>query len=561
MDRMGADFYNVLNMIKDRLSANPVPIVLPIGASETFTGLVDLIGNEAIVYNVDDGTSFESVPIPEDMKELSEKWRKNLIEEVASYDEELLEKYIGGEELSIDEIKFAIRKACIDGSMIPTLCGSAFKNKGVQRVLDSVIDYLPSPLDKGAVVGSLKHDPDQVIERSPDDSEPFAALAFKIMTDPFVGRLTFFRVYSGKISTGDFVYNATSDGKSRVGRLMLMHADKREERSSVSTGEIAAVVGLKQVRTGDTLCSVDKPILLESLEFPEPVISVSVEPLSKSDQENLTTGLVKLAEEDPTFTVKTNEETAQTIISGMGELHLEIIVDRLKREFNVGVHTGSPQVAYKESITESISDVHGKFVKQSGGRGQYGHVVINLEPSEPGKGFTFNNKITGGSIPREYINPVSSGIEEAMKNGVLAGYPLEDLEVSLIDGSYHDVDSSEIAFKIAGSMAFAEAVKQASPAILEPMMSLEVVMPEEYLGAVMGDVTSRRGNIQGTTQRKDAHVLNCEIPLSSVFGYATDLRSMTSGRALFTMQFSHYEKTPKFIQEKIIEKYQGKAVV
>ena len=560
MDRMGADFYNVLGMIKDRLSANPVPIVLPIGASETFTGLVDLISNEAIIYDVDDGTSFQNVEIPADMKELSDKWRKNLIEEVASYDEDLLEKYIGGEELSIEEIKIAIRKACIDGSMIPTLCGSAFKNKGVQRVLDSVIDFLPSPLDKGPVIGSLKNDPENEIERKPSDSEPFSALAFKIMTDPFVGRLTFFRVYSGKISTGDFIYNSTSDSKSRVGRLMLMHADKREERSSVSTGEIAAVVGLKQVKTGDTLCSVDSPILLESLEFPEPVISVSVEPLSKSDQENLTTGLVKLAEEDPTFTVKTNEETAQTIISGMGELHLEIIVDRLKREFNVGVHTGSPQVAYKESITTSVSDVHGKFVKQSGGRGQYGHVVIDLEPSEPGKGFTFNNKITGGSIPREYINPVSNGIEEAMKNGVLAGYPLEDLEVSLIDGSFHDVDSSEIAFKIAGSMAFAEAVKKASPVILEPMMSLEVVMPEEYLGAVMGDVTSRRGNIQGTSQRKDAHVLNCEIPLSGVFGYATDLRSMTSGRALFTMQFSHYEKTPNFIQEKIIEKYKGTSV-
>ena len=561
MDRMGADFYNVLDMVKDRLSANPVPIVLPIGAGDNFTGLIDLISNEAIVYTVDDGSSFEFVDIPIDMKEQSDKWRKNLIEEVASYDEELLEKYVSGEEILGDEIKNAIRKACIDGSMIPTLCGSAFKNKGVQRVLDSVIDYLPSPLDKDVVVGTLKEDPDKSIERRPDDNEPFSALAFKIMTDPYVGRLTFFRVYSGKISTGDFIYNSTSDVKSRVGRLMLMHADKREERNSVSTGEIAAVVGLKKVKTGDTLCAVDSPVLLESLDFPEPVISISVEPMSKSDQENLTTGLVKLSEEDPTFTVKTDEDTAQTIISGMGELHLEIIVDRLKREFNVGVHTGSPQVAYKESITCSVNDVEGRFVRQSGGRGQYGHVVINIEPSEPGKGYTFNNKIVGGAIPREYINPVSNGIEEAMKNGVLAGYPLEDVEVSLIDGSYHDVDSSEIAFKIAGSLAFSEAVKKASPVILEPMMSLEVVMPEEYLGTVMGDVTSRRGNIQGTDQRKDAHVLNCEIPLSSVFGYATDLRSMTSGRALFTMQFSHYAKTPNFIQEKIIEKYQGKAVV
>ena len=561
MDRMGADFYNVLDMVKDRLSANPVPIVLPIGSGDNFSGLIDLISNEAIVYTVDDGSSFEFVDIPIDMKEQSDKWRKNLIEEVASYDEELLEKYVSGEEILGDEIKNAIRKACIDGSMIPTLCGSAFKNKGVQRVLDSVIDYLPSPLDKDIIIGHLKNDPEKSIERKPDDNQPFSALAFKIMTDPYVGRLTFFRVYSGKISTGDFVFNSNSDTKSRVGRLMLMHADKREERNSVSTGEIAAVVGLKKVKTGDTLCSVDNPILLESLEFPEPVISISVEPLSKNDQENLTTGLVKLAEEDPTFTVKTDEDTAQTIISGMGELHLEIIVDRLKREFNVGVHTGSPQVAYKESITSPVVNIEGKFVRQSGGRGQYGHVVINIEPSEPGKGYTFNNKIVGGAIPKEYIKPVSNGIEEAMKNGVLAGYPLEDVEVSLIDGSYHDVDSSEIAFKIAGSMAFSEAVKKASPVVLEPMMSLEVVMPEEYLGTVMGDVTSRRGNIQGTSQRKDAHVLNCEIPLSSVFGYATDLRSMTSGRALFTMQFSHYEKTPNFIQEKIIEKYQGKAVV
>ncbi len=490
----------------------------------------------------------------------SEKWRRNLIEEVASVDEDLLDKYINGDELSVEEIKIAIRKACIDGSMIPTLCGSAFKNKGVQQLLDSVIEFLPSPLDKGDTVGVLKNDPEKEVIRKANDAEPFSALAFKIMTDPYVGRLTFFRVYSGKISTGDFVYNSTSDSKSRVGRLMLMHADKREERDTVSTGEIAAVVGLKQVKTGDTLCAVNDPILLESLEFPEPVISISVEPLSKSDQENLTTGLIKLAEEDPTFTVRTDEETTQTIISGMGELHLEIIVDRLKREFNVGVHTGAPQVAYKESITAPVNDVEGKFVRQSGGRGQYGHVVIDVSPAEPGKGYIFNNKIVGGAIPKEYINPVSNGIEEAMKNGVLAGYPLEDVEVTLKDGSFHDVDSSEIAFKIAGSMAFAEAVKKAAPVILEPMMSLEVVMPDEYLGSVMGDVTSRRGNIQGTTQRKDVQVLKCEIPLSSVFGYATDLRSMTSGRALFTMQFSHYDKTPNFIQEKIIEKFQGKAV-
>lgn len=560
MDRTGADFYNVIEMVKERLGANPVPVVLPIGAGELFTGLIDLVKNEAIVYTSDDGSQFEYIEIPDDMKENAEKWRQHLFEEVASYDEHLLEKFVEGEELHGDEIRAAIREACIDGSMIPTLCGSAFKNKGVQRLLDSVIDYLPSPLEKSEIEGYSIDNHDEVVVRKPDDDEPFSGLAFKIMTDPYVGRLTFFRAYSGKISTGDFVYNPNSDKKSRVGRLMLMHADKREERSTVTTGEIAAVVGLKDVRTGDTLCSVDEPVLLESLEFPEPVIAISVEPLSKADQENLSAALVKLSEEDPTFTVRTDEETSQTIISGMGELHLEIIVDRLKREFGVGVHTGAPQVAYKECITQSVENIEGKFVRQSGGRGQYGHVVISIEPNETGKGYEFVNKIVGGAIPREYINPVSNGIEEAMKNGVLAGYPIEDVIVTLIDGSYHDVDSSEIAFKIAGSMAFSDAVRKAAPALLEPMMSLEIVMPEEYLGSVMGDVTSRRGNIQGTSQRRDAHILNCEIPLSEVFGYATDLRSITQGRALFTMQFSHYANTPGFIQERIMEKFQGKVV-
>ncbi len=437
MDRTGADFYRVIEMVKERFKTNPVPIVLPIGSGELFTGLIDLVKNEAIVYTSEDGSQFEFIEIPDDMKEESDKWRHNLLEAVASYDEHLLEKYVNGEELLGDEIRVAIRKACIDGSMIPTLCGSAFKNKGIQRLLDGVIDYLPSPMDKGEVEGFSVDDTSKTVKRSPNDNQPFSALAFKIMTDPYVGRLTFFRTYSGKVSTGEFILNPNSNKKSRVGRLMLMHADKREERTTVSTGEIAAVVGLKEVRTGDTLCSVDDPVILETLDFPTPVIAIAVEPLSKIDQENLASSLIKLAEEDPTFTVKTEDETGQTIISGMGELHLEIIIDRLKREFNVGVHTGAPQVAYKETITQSVEKVEGKFVRQSGGRGQYGQVVISIEPNEPGKGFIFNNKIFGGAIPREYIPAVSNGIQESMKNGVLAGYPIEDVIVTLVDGSYH----------------------------------------------------------------------------------------------------------------------------
>jgi len=557
MDRTGADFFKVIEMIKERLNANPVPIVLPIGSGDIFTGLIDLIKMEAIIYTSEDGSSFEYGEIPSDMKEVADKWRLQLLEEVASYDEHLLEKYLDGETLLPEEIKLAIRKATLDGTMIPTLCGSAFRNKGVQRTLDAVIDYLPSPLDVGNVKGFDIDDDSLEVERTPDDNDHFSALAFKIMTDPYVGRLTFFRVYSGSVSTGEHILNPNTGKKERVGRLMLMHSNKREERKTVTTGEIAAMVGLKNTKTGHTLCSVDHPILLESMDFPEPVISIAVEPATKEGQDALTNGLVKLAEEDPTFIVRSDEDTGQTIISGMGELHLEIIVDRLKREFNVVVHVGSPQVSYKECITKKVEQ-EGRFVKQSGGRGQYGHVVIIIEPNESGKGFEFDNKIVGGKIPKEYIPAVEAGVKDAMGNGVVCGYPLEDIKVTLIDGSFHDVDSSEIAFKIAGSMAFRDAAKKASPTLLEPLMALEVVVPENYLGSVMGDVTSRRGNVKGMNPRNGVQVLNADVPLSEMFGYATELRSMTQGRAVFTMQFSHYAQAPKYIVEQMVEKFQGK---
>ena len=559
MDRTGADFYKVLGMIKERFNANPVPIILPIGAGQDFTGFVDLISNKAITYTSDDGSTFEEIDIPDDLKDISEKYRSILLEEAASCDEDLLEKYLNGEELSPDEIKKSIRQATLEGSMVPTLCGSAFKNKGVQRSLDAVVDFLPSPLDIDETTGTNEGETTS-LSRKPDDSEPFSALAFKIMTDPFVGKLTFFRVYSGSVSTGDFIYNPNSGKKERVGRLMLMHSKDREERKTVKTGEIAAMVGLKYTKTGHTLCDQANIIQFESMDFPDPVISVSVESASKKDQENLSLALVKLAEEDPTFKVATDEETGQTIISGMGELHLDIIVDRLKREFKVEANVGAPQVAYKECITESVEQ-DTKFAKQSGGRGQYGHVVISVEPGESGKGYTFINKIVGGVIPKEYIPAVDKGIQEALRNGPLAGYPIEDLLVTLTFGSYHDVDSNEMSFKIAGSMAIKEAVKKAKPKLMEPIMSLEVVMPEEYLGDVMGDITSRRGMVKGFTARNNAQVLDANVPLSGMFGYATDLRSITQGRAVFTMQFGHYEKVPQQIQETIVEKYRGKISV
>jgi elongation factor G len=560
MDRTGADFYNVLEMIKERLGANPLPIVLPIGAGDIFTGIIDLTSMKAILYNESSlGAHFEIGDIPSDMLEEAEKWRHHLIEETASYDEDLLEKYLAEEEITENELKTAIRKGCLDNTFVPTLCGSAFKNKGVQRLLDAVVDFLPSPLDIGEISGFSPDDSDVKMTRKPSEDDPFSALAFKVMTDPYVGKLTFMRVYSGSLNAGSYVANPNTGKRERISRILLMHANKREELDKVCAGEIVAAVGLKNSHTGHTLCEEKKEIILESMEFPEPVVEVSVEPATKADQDSLSKGLGKLSEEDPTFKVSINPDTGQTIIAGMGELHLEILVDRLLREFNVQANVGTPQVAYTEAITKRVEKIDVKFVRQSGGRGQFGHVVINVEPNEVGKGYHFENKIVGGAIPREYISPVSDGIQEAIKNGVLAGYPIEDVRVELVYGSYHDVDSSEMAFKIAGSMAIQEACKKAGPVLMEPMMKVEVVVPEEYLGDVMGDINSRRGNIDNMGQRKDAHVLNAVVPLAKMFGYATDLRSITQGRAVFHMEFSNFKEVPNSVKEEIIEKIHGKA--
>jgi len=561
MDRVGADFYNVVEMVKERLKANPLPIVIPIGTGDMFTGIIDLLSMKAILYNESTlGARFEYSDIPSDMKDEAEKWRHHLIEETAAYDEALLEKYVGEEEISVDEIKAAVRKGCIDNTFIPTLCGSAFKNKGVQRLLDAVIDFLPSPLDVGEVQGFDVKDSDVQMSRKADLGAPFSALAFKIVTDPYVGRLTYMRVYSGELTKGSFVYNPNLGTRERISRILLMHANKREELEKVGAGEIVAAVGLKKANTGHTICDEKKPILLESMEFPEPVVEVSIEPVSKADQDSLAKGLMKLGEEDPTFQISSNKDTGQTIIAGMGELHLEILIDRLKREFNVQANVGKPQVAYTEAITKPVSEIEGKFVRQSGGRGQYGHVVINVEPNEAGKGYHFENKIVGGSIPREYINPVSQGIEEAISNGVIAGYPIEDIRVELVDGSYHDVDSSEIAFKIAGSMAIQSACKRAKPILMEPIMHVEVTTPDEYLGDVMGDLNSRRGKIEGMSQRAGAQIINAGVPLSLMFGYATDLRSITQGRAVFHMEFSKYAQVPASVETEIVERVHGKGV-
>ncbi len=558
MDRTGADFYNVLTMMKERLGANPAPIVLPIGAGDMYTGLVDLVRMRAILYVDEYGRHFEYSDIPADLLETAENWQRHLMEEIASYDEHLMDKYLAGQTLTSEEIKLAIRKACIDGTLVPTLCGAAFKNKGVQRLLDAVVDYLPSPIDVGAVAG-YDINSSEPIEREPTDGAPFSALAFKIMTDPYVGRLTFFRVYSGQVKTGDHILNANTGKRERIGRLMLMHAAKREDRRIVSAGEIAAVVGLKNTRTGDTLTDEKSPIILEQMDFPEPVIRVAVEPASKADSDAMAEGLGKLAEEDPTFQISTDKETGQTIIAGMGELHLEIIIDRLKREFKVRANIGVPQVAYKESITAE-AEGEGKFIRQSGGRGQYGHCLVRVKPHEIGQGYLFVNQITGGVIPKDYIPSIDQGIHEALKNGVLAGYPMEDIIVELFDGSYHEVDSSEMAFKIAGSMAIQEAVRNAEPVILEPHMELEVVVMDDYLGDVMGDLTSRRGHIKGMEKRKDAQVVQAEVPLAEMFGYATDLRSLTQGRAIFTMQFSRYLQVPEPIRDRIMERVRGKVL-
>ena len=559
MDRVGSDFFNVVGMIKKRLGANPLPLVIPIGSGEMFTGIIDLLEMKSILYNENTmGTRFDYNDIPSDMVEEAEKWRHHLIEETASYDDTLMDKYLNDQEISVQELRSAIRKGCIDNTFVPTLCGSAFKNKGVQRLLDSVVNLLPSPLDVGSIAGSDPKDNDIEKNRKPELEEPFSALAFKIMTDPYVGKLTYMRVYSGSLNAGSYVYNPGSGKRERISRILLMHSNKREERESVCAGEIVAAVGLKNVKTGNTLCDEKDQIILESMDFPEPVVSVSVEPVSKGDQDTLSKSLQKLGEEDPTFKVSTDEETGQTIISGMGELHLEILIDRLLREFKVKANIGKPMVAYREAITQSVSDVETKFVRQSGGRGQFGHVVLNVTPNESGKGYHFENKIVGGVIPREYIPSVDKGIQEALKNGIIAGYPIEDVRVELVFGSYHDVDSSEMAFKIAGSMAIQEACKKASPKLMEPIMRVEVIVPDEYLGDVMGDLNSRRGKIEGMEQRKEAQVVNSFVPLSNMFGYVTDLRSLTQGRAVFHMDFAKYQQVPSSVESEILEKVHGK---
>jgi elongation factor G len=556
MDRVGADFFRGVNMIKDRLKANPVPIQLPIGSEDTFKGIVDLVRMKAIVWDEESlGASFHEEELTGDLLELAQEYREKLVEEVSSHDDVLMEKYLGGEELTIDEIKAAIRKSTIDIKICPVICGSSFKNKGVQPLLDSVVDYLPSPLDIPAIKG-IDADTEAEIERNASDSEPFAALAFKIMTDPFVGQLCFFRVYSGTLSSGSYIYNSTKGKKERIGRILKMHANKREEIKEVYAGDIAAAVGLKYTTTGDTLCPEDHAVILESIEFPEPVIHIAIEPKTKADQDKLGASLAKLASEDPSFRIKTDEETGQTIISGMGELHLEIIVDRLMREFKVEASVGKPQVAYRETISKKVK-VEGKFVRQSGGRGQYGHVWLEVEPQEPGKGYEFVDAIKGGVVPREYIPAVDKGIQEATESGVMAGFPVVDVKVTLVDGSYHEVDSSEMAFKIAGSMGFKEGCQKASPVLLEPIMSVEVVVPEEYMGEVIGDLNSRRGRIMGMESRAGAQVVAAMVPLAQMFGYATDVRSATQGRATYTMTFDHYEQVPKSVSEEIVAKVKG----
>ncbi len=549
MDILGADFYRVVDQVKNRLKANAVPIQLPIGSEETFVGIVDLIEMKAEIYEDDLGRVFDIVEIPDDMKEKAEEWREKLIESVAETDEELMMKFLEGEEFTRDEIISTIRKQTIAGEMVPVTCGSAYKNKGVQMMLDAVVDFMPSPLDIPPIKG-INPDTGEEDERAADDNGPFAALAFKIMADPFVGKLAFFRVYSGTLEPGSYVYNSTKGSKERIGRILQMHANKREELDRVYAGDIAAAVGLKNTTTGDTLCDEKQEIILESMEFPDPVIEIAIEPKTKAGQEKMGIALAKLAEEDPTFKTYTNEDTGQTIIAGMGELHLEIIVDRLLREFKVEANVGKPQVSYKETIT-SQADVDHKYAKQSGGHGQYGHVKIKVYPREPGEGFEFINSIVGGAIPKEYIPKIEDGIKEAMETGPLAGYQVVDVGVELYDGSYHEVDSSEMAFKLAASMAFREAVKKANPVLLEPIFKVEVTVPEEYMGDVIGDISGRRGRIEGSEINNGAVAVRGFVPLSEMFGYATDLRSKTQGRGTYVMQFSHYEKLPDSLVEKI----------
>jgi len=558
MDRLGADFFRVVKMIEDRLGARPAVLQLPIGAEDKFVGIVDLVTMKAVVWEDESlGAKFREAPIPVELKAQAEEYREKLIETAADCDEAIMEKYLEGKEIGEAELRRGIRAGTLSLKIVPILCGSAFRNKGVQPMLDAVVDYLPSPFDIPPVKG-VEPGTDKPAERPAGDDAPFSALAFKIMTDPFVGTLTFFRVYSGAINSGASVYNSTKTKRERIGRLLKMHANKREEIKEVYAGDIEAAVGLKTATTGDTLCDENKPIVLESIDFPDPVISIAIEPKSKADQERLGLSLQKLATEDPSFKVRTDEETGQTIISGMGELHLEIIVDRLLREFNVGANVGKPQVAYKETIRKKVEQ-QGRFVRQTGGRGQYGDVWITLEPQKPGAGFEFVDAVKGGSIPREYIPAVEKGIKEATENGPLAGYPVVDVKATLFDGSYHDVDSSEIAFKIAGSMAFKAATRKASPVLLEPIMSVEVVVPEDFMGDVIGDISSRRGKVLGMDTRPAAQAIDARVPLAQMFGYATDLRSMTQGRATYTMQFSHYEPVPAAVAEGIIAKFDGKS--
>lgn len=555
MDKIGADFLYSVSTLHDRLQANAHPIQLPIGAEDQFRGIIDLVEMNATFYGNDLGTDIEVGEIPEEYQDQANEYREKLVEAVAELDEELMERYLGGEEISNEELRAAIRTATLKVEFYPVTCGTAFKNKGVQKVLDAVIDYLPAPTDVASIQGHLP-DTEEEVERHSDDSEPFSALAFKVMTDPYVGKLTFFRVYSGTLNSGSYVQNSTKGKRERIGRILQMHANSREEISTVYAGDIAAAVGLKDTTTGDTLCDEKDLVILESMTFPEPVIQLSVEPKSKADQDKMSTALQKLQEEDPTFRAHTDQETGQTIIAGMGELHLDILVDRMKREFKVEANVGAPQVAYRETFRQS-AQVEGKFARQSGGRGQFGHVWIEFSPNEEGKGFEFENAIVGGVVPREYIPAVQAGLEDALDRGVLAGYPLVDIKAKLYDGSYHDVDSSEMAFKIAASMALKNAASKCQPVILEPVMRVEVVIPEEYMGDIMGGITSRRGRVEGMEARGNAQVVRAIVPLSEMFGYATSLRSNTQGRGVFTMHFDHYEEVPKSISEEIIKKNKG----
>ena len=555
MDRIGADFFRGLDMMIERLGANPVAVQIPIGREAEFSGIVDLIEMNAIVYEDELGTAFETTDIPEHVRPLADEYRLKLVEAVADHDDHLLEAYLEGEEITAERLRAVIRQATLDNSITPVLCGSAFKNKGVQPLLDAVVQFLPSPLDVPAVTGIDPSGAEQ--SRPADDDAPFAALAFKVAVDPYVGKLTYFRVYSGTLKAGSYVLSSSKDKRERISRILQMHANHREDREEIYAGELAAAIGLKVTTTGESLCEIGKSIILESMEFPEPVIFVAIEPKTKADEEKLSTSLQRLAEEDPTFRVQTDEETGQTIIAGMGELHLEIIVDRLVREFSVDANVGKPQVAYRETIRNRVEKVEGKFVRQSGGRGQFGHVVIEMEPNVPGGGYEFESRIMGGTIPREYIPSVDAGIQEAMNSGVLAGYPVVDVKVTLLDGSYHEVDSSDMAFKIAGSLAFKNAAQKAGPMLLEPMMAVEVVTPAEFMGDVMGDLSSRRGHIDGMEPRGNAQVITATVPLSTMFGYATDVRSATQGRATYTMQFKHYAEVPASIATEIITKARG----